>query len=125
VHQLRYMRLRTSTHLIRTVLILISFQFLAPAFVWQPEFGTSHASQHVHVLSKHASQSNAIAALFEITERETEEEERDKLVAIEVVDNAIAYTERISASQEVQKQPIVSQHLQESPLFILNCAYLI
>lgn len=117
------MRLRTSTHLIRTVLILISFQFLVPAFVWQTETEQATISTFENVLHKHASQSASVATLFEIAERETEEEERDKLLGVDAVDNALAYTERISASQRVRQCQIVSQHLRELPLFIIHCTY--
>jgi hypothetical protein len=116
------MRLRTSTHLIRTVLILISFQFMVPAFVWQAEPRHTHTSAFEQVLHKHAAQSASVTSLFEVAERETEEE-RDKLVGVDAVDNALAYTERISASQLVLEDQTVSQHLQELPLFIIHCTY--
>lgn len=116
------MRLRTSTHLIRTVLILISFQFLLPAFVWQAEMEHASASSFAQVLHKHAAQSASVATVFEVTERETEEE-RDKLVGVDAVNNALAYTERISASQFVMQDQRVSLHLQELPLFIIHCTY--
>lgn len=114
------MSLRTSKYLIRTVLILFTFQFFAPAFLEAPAEHTTHHFQHA--FHKHESQPFSFASLFEKTEKENEEE-RDKSLAVEIFDIAIANLGRISASQEIPNLQTVSQHIQEPLLINLYCVY--
>lgn len=115
------MRLRSFTYLIRTVLILISFQFLAPAFLTDsPVIPTAN---YVNFLHKHSGQTASFASLLEKTEKESEEEERDKFLAAEILDLFTSYAQRITASQTILSYQAASEHLQELPLFDLYCIY--
>lgn len=119
------MRLRTSKYLIRTALLLICFQFIAPAFV--AESGTSETAHHQGAtLHKQLVHSNLSSALFEKEEKEAEEEDsEDGLFSVALFDFAVSYSSRISASQITAPFHVVSGHLQEPALFTLHCIFLI
>jgi hypothetical protein len=119
------MRLRTSKYLIRTTLLLICFQFLAPAFV--SESGASETLHH-HGASLHKQlvHSNLASALFEKEEKEAEEEDAGtNIFSVALLDFAVSYSSRISASQVTVPFHAISGHLQEPTLFTLHCTFLI
>lgn len=117
------MSLRTSKYLIRTVLILLSFQFVAPAFVT-----SANEQEPVHFNSpafqKHAPHTSLDASLFEKEEKEAEEEQ-DLLVEAELLDFSSLYSDRISASQITYVVQIISEHIQEPALLTLLCIFII
>lgn len=116
------MRLRTSKYLIRTVLILISFQFIAPAFV---SSAAEQESFHFETtLQKHINHSVSLSSVFEKTETENEEE-RDKTCNVQLLDITVLHSTRVSASQKIIHQHNVSLHLEALTLFDLHCVYLI
>lgn len=120
-----YMRLRTSKYLIRTALLLICFQFVAPAFVME-----SDASETVHhygaTLHKQAVHSSLSSILFEKEEKEAEEKDSGKNVfSVALFDFAVSYSSRISASQVTVPFHSISGHLREPALFTLHCIFLI
>jgi len=119
------MRLRTSKYLIRTALLLICFQFVAPAFV--TESGASETTYH-HTASLHKQvvHSNLASALFEKEEKEAEEEDAGtSAISVALFDFLVSYSSRISASQISVLFHTVSGHLQEPALFTLHCIFLI
>ena len=119
------MRLRTSKYLIRTALLLICFQFIAPAFV--TESNTSEtAHQHGATLHKQLVHSNLASALFEKEEKEAEEEDAGtNIFRAALLDFAVSYSSRIYASQVTVPFHTISGHLQEPALFTLHCIFLI
>lgn len=119
------MRLRTSKYLIRTALLLICFQFVAPAFVM--ESGASETPHHHGAtLHKQLVHSNLASALFEKEEKEAEEEDSENgLFRVALFDFAVSYSSRISASQVTEPFHAISGHLQEPALFTLHCIFLI
>lgn len=116
------MRLRTSKYLIRTALLLICFQFVAPAFI--TESGASETVHHHGVtLHKQIVHSSLSSVLFE---KEAEEEDSEKYVfSVALFDFAVSYSSRISASQVTVPFHSISGHLQEPSLFTLHCIFLI
>ena len=115
------MGLRQSKYLIRTVLILISFQFFASAFVTEAtQEGSIHFSSTIHKQSAH---SLTFASLFEKNEKEGEE--RDKSLTVDVQDLTSSYFDRINAFRATFHFNTVSQHIQEPPLFRLHCRFII
>lgn len=117
-----YMGLRQSKHLIRTVLILISFQFLASAFVIEaPQEGSIHFSSTIH---KHAAHSLTFASLFEKNETEGEEE-RFKFEAVELEDISTSFPFRSETFQSLHFIGPVIFTGSDQPLFRLHCVFLI
>ena len=119
------MRLRTSKYLIRTALLLICFQFVAPAFV--TESGASETTyHHSATLHKQLIHANLASALFEKEEKEAEEEDAGtNSISVALFDFLVSYSSRISASQVTVPFQVVSGHLQEPALFTLHCIFLI
>lgn len=115
------MRLVTSKYLIRTALILFAIQVFVPSFIASPPVEYSTPSNH-QSLHKHEAQPFSAASLPEKTETENEEE-RDKSLAVEIFDIAIANRGRISASQVALHTHTISQHIREPLLIILYCVY--
>jgi hypothetical protein len=114
------MGLRRSKYLIRTILILLCFQFTAASFV-SVEVGTSVS--HYAFTSQKLSKSLTLSSLFEKTEKEDEGREKDFF--IELPDfNSFTFSQG-SAVQTILRTDIVSFHIQEPPLFRLHCTFLI
>lgn len=116
------MELLQSKYLIRTVLILISFQFFAAAFVTEAsQEGSIHFSSTVH---KQTSHSLTFASLFEKTETEAEEE-RLKFEAVELEDisTSFHYRSETFLSLHFIGPPVFAGH--DQPLFHLYCVFLI
>jgi hypothetical protein len=115
------MGLRKATYLIRTLLVLISFQFTAPVvFAGQVEKDLTHFSISTQ---KQSTKSFGLSTLFEKTEKEGEEE-RTKFSTVELRDIDLTFRVRSVAHQSFQLST-VSEHIQQSPLFRLHCVYLI
>jgi hypothetical protein len=112
------MGLRKSKHLIRTLLILICFQFTAAAVVSvEMDKSPAHNSFAAQKLSKPIS----ISSLFEKTE--SENEENDKAVAVEYENFNFIFLDYLTPQQSVLRTDIVSFHIQEPSLFGLHCVF--
>jgi hypothetical protein len=114
------MGLRRSKYLIRTILILLCFQFTAASFV-SVEPGSSVA--HHSFTSQKLSKSITLASLFEKTEREGEE--RDEDFFVDLPDFRFYNFSQIASVPTVLRTDIVSFHIQKPPLFRLYQVFLI
>lgn len=113
------MGLRRSKYLIRTILILLCFQFTAASFV-SVDYGSNVS--HYAFTSQKLSKSLSLSSLFEKTEREGEEREKDFFV--DLPDFKFFNFSQIASAQTVLTD-IVSYHIQKPPLFRLHCVFLI
>jgi len=118
------MRQRTSKYVIRIALILLAFQFIAPAFFTiggEQNFSYTYSSATLH---KSGHQSLTICSLFERTENEVEEE-FGKLFTAELLNFSISYNNRIAASQAIAHSYNAFSRIQQPALTDLYCIYLI
>jgi hypothetical protein len=114
------MSLRKSNYLIRTILILICFQFTATVVVsGEIEKGGSHTAY----TSQKSSKTSSFESLFEKTERETEE--KDKIFAVDLGEWDSNHLVQALISHTCLRTDIVSDHIQKPPLYRLHCIYLI
>jgi len=114
------MGLRKSKYFIRTILLLLCFQFIAASFVSADvETSVSHYSFTSQKLSK----TLTLSSLFEKTE--TEDEGREKDFFIELSDFRFFNFSQIASVQTALRTDIVSFHVQQPPLFRLHCVFLI
>jgi len=114
------MSLRKSKYLIRTILILICFQFTAASFV-SAEIGAS--TSHIGFTAQKVSKPLTLSSLFEKTEKEGEEREKDFFV--DLPDFRFFNFSQITSVQTALRTDIVSYHIQKPPLFELHCVFLI
>ena len=114
------MSLRKSKYLIRTILILICFQFTAASFV-SAEIGVS--TSHIGLTAQKVSKPLSLSSLFEKTEKEGEEREKDFFV--ELPDFSLFNLSQFTSVRTVLRTDIISFHIQEPPLFELHCVFLI
>lgn len=121
-----YMSIRTHKILIRFVLILISFQFLAPSFLWSTGDKLSTLSvsteKSIHSPFKKAL---SLSSLLELIEEEREDE-RHKRISFEASDDLLLASRitllNTSYYSYTNRTNLFASH---PPLFVLNCAYLI
>lgn len=114
------MRLRKSKLLIRTILLLICFQFTVATFVSaEVANSSSQISFTTHKLTKPVS----LSSLFE--KSETEGEEKNKTFAIEFQDITPFDLSRNTFVQTHLRTDIISQHIRKPSLHGLHCVFLI
>lgn len=117
------MRLRSSKYLILAVLVLFCFQLLAGILV-SASLGQAESYHHNISFQKHHSTSSLIS-LFEKTEKENEEEERDKSLSVPLHDFTISFSERLFSLRSPLQFNAISQHAQEPSLRVLHCTFTI
>jgi len=114
------MGLRRSKFLIRAILVLICFQFGAAPFVsTEPGDNVPQLVFTSHKVSKQLT----LSSLFEKTEKEGEE--RDKDFFVELPDFRFFNRSTLASIRTVLRTDIISHHIQEPPLFRLHCVFII
>jgi hypothetical protein len=114
------MSLRKSKFLIRSILILICFQFTAATFV-SGEIATS--SSHASFAAHKATKPISLSSLFE--KSETEGEEKNKDFDDEVQDIRSFDFNRIISVQTHLGTDVISLHIRKPSLHGLHCVFLI
>jgi hypothetical protein len=117
------MGIRTSKYLIQSVLILFCFQLLGTIFVSQEAEEQFTPTQSV-AFQKHSAPT-ALNALFEKTEKETEEEKHDKFFSFALIDFSLSFCERLFSIRLPLQFSVISQHTQEISLRIFHSTFLI
>jgi hypothetical protein len=115
------MSLQIAKHLMRIALILLMFQFVAPAFIVASI--ESNTSQDSHVLNKGFAHSRFDTSFFEKEEKESEEDEKTFISLL--LDFSELHNYSLSASQTNSQLSNTSKHLQAPPLFKLFCVFII